>query len=315
MKKHIRRGALCLCVWGILLSALISCGRAVGNETADAETDKRGSSFAQDIGAEAETQIETVYRYHLYDDRVEWISEEEKQGWREPLVAFLSRLKEANWGERSASVEDTLYLERGYGVSLLDITMDGVPEVLIHLGGGSSGNAFYYIYDLYTGEHLGSLDGGHDQDFCFYYDATSGKCRLLGQYWWRMGWDTRMRYICEITPNRQENGNYDTIWMYEGCQFEMLPDETEKDGEDTAEAWVEKCCNTYELWGESVSFDDYYAEYDAFVENCSRLTQSGMQSVMWDAVEEEDDLLQEALAEKMADALLQNGQQYIRFVK
>lgn len=131
-----------------------------------------------------------------------FIPEEEVGKWEENIASLLANT-------RIAVTSDDVYgeilgydapdptrpsVELGYDYGLLDIDLDGVPELLVNLGGGSAGNAFYEVYDIMTGENKGTLDGGYDGDICVYVDAKNGGFALVGEYVWRMGWDTRMHF-------------------------------------------------------------------------------------------------------------------------
>ena len=127
---------------------MVSCQNGqeniTGESTAESEQD-----------AQVETRIE--YIYELKYEEVEFLPESAKEAWREPLIKLLANAcVMVNDGEDGVNFlppnPDLPSVAYGVSVGLFDFDLDGVPEVIVNQGGGSSGNAFYTVYDLMTGE-------------------------------------------------------------------------------------------------------------------------------------------------------------------
>ena len=75
--------------------------------------------------------------------------------------------------------------------------------------------------------------------------------------------------------------------------------------------WLENYPNTtYGVNNQAVYLDDYYAEYDWFVQNCIRIPETELLLFSWDDVsDDEDDYITKG--EKMAHALISSSQQFI----
>ena len=145
MKK---RAVLLLLIALLSLLTVTGCTSAPGSNASDPEIDVEDSE---------ETVVIHKYEYHLFQDTVEYVSEEEMESWRPHLLRRFSYVQhytdqDVPEGEYAIGVHD-LY-------ALFDLNLDGVPEILGGLGNGGSGGtpvyafAFTHAYDLYTGEEL-----------------------------------------------------------------------------------------------------------------------------------------------------------------
>lgn len=84
----------------------------------------------------------------------------------------------------------------GIEYGLLDVNFDGVPELFVHPYGytGSSGNATYSVFDIYSGENIGVIQSGQD-DWCVYLETGTNELVIMGEYITRGGW-TDHSYAC-----------------------------------------------------------------------------------------------------------------------
>ena len=251
-----------------------------------------------------------------------FVSDEAKQEWKEPLAKLLSNVL-IPYGEHGeilgyeATIDPKVpVIPQCYECGLLDITMDGVPELLVHPFGyfGSSGTATYFVYNIYSGQKLGEIDGGNGQSWCLYYNTEYDSVDLIGQYWLRGGWAWRDRYITEVYYDESimecfEAQQFRTSHEITGEQTDIV-DEDPDDMFYTA-TWVESYpSTTYYVNRQEVYLDDYYAEYNHFVKTCIRIPETELILISWDDVsDDEDDYTTKGA--KMAEALVTSEQEFI----
>ena len=251
-----------------------------------------------------------------------FVSDEVKQEWKEPLAKLLSNVL-IPYGEHGEILgyEATIdpkapVIPQCYECGLLDITMDGVPELLVHPFGyfGSSGTATYFVYNIYSGQKLGEIDGGNGQSWCLYYNTEYDSVDLIGQYWLRGGWAWRDRYITEVYYDESimecfEAQQFRTSHEITGEQTDIV-DEDPDDMFYTA-TWSESYpSTTYYVNRQEVYLDDYYAEYNHFVKTCIRIPETELILISWDDVSgDEDDYTTKGA--KMAEALVTSEQEFI----
>lgn len=291
----------------ILMLLLSSCAQAP-DDTGDGQ------------GNASENKI--IYEYRIAYKDIEFISKESREAWREPLTKLLSN-KATPYGENGELLGYTyLYpdqpcIANGNRLGLFDFDMDGVPELLVDLGGGSAGNAFYYVYDIVTGEHLGSINGGFNKSWCIYFNSIEGKYENIGQFEWRSGWQGKQRMVMKATlTNAMSDGRkimYESHWLYEYYEIEAV--EIELTSEDIAagvsSAWDEIYTGAeFGVNGDKAYIEDYFAEYDSFLENYVRIPESALMLVEWEDVCDDDED-QTVRAKKMAEALLSSSQEFI----
>ena len=128
----------------------------------------------------------------------------------------------------------------GCDMGLFDVNLDGVPELLLNLGGGSARNDYFYIYDILTGEKLGTINGGGSDAWAIYYDIESNTYIPIGRYDWgsrdsgsshfvkTIIFDETVQEYCEKSlfysayeydkkELLDENGDYAGTHSYEDC--------------------------------------------------------------------------------------------------
>ena len=313
-------------VMTILALAVCLCSVGCGNRS-DGLDEKASLDTAASSESSAQTDVTTVekirYVYQTKYRDLEFLSEEEMQAWREPLVALLSNVKTEVYdacGELigyTCLYPDRPYVVDGYSVALFDINTDGVPEVLVDGGGGSAGNAFYFVYDLMTGTELGTMDGGFDDAWCIYFNHTTGAYETIGQFGWRNGWMRRSRYV-EKAVLTHKSGNvpylHEVSWIttcYEVDHIEIpMTDKEIEMGYQGAYAEIYPIVEFY-VYGNPATLDEYLEAQDHFEENYTRIVETGLRLVRWgDVSKDEDDVV--VKAEKMADALLAIGQRFLK---
>ncbi len=235
-----------------------------------------------------------------------YVSDEEKAAWFAPIVKLISNQEELIEDEygRGLGYEaprpNEPSISYGWSIGLFDVTMDGVPEVIVNCGGGSSGCVFLEVYDIFSGQEIGNMDSnGKDGCWGIYYNLETGKYFPLGSYSWNSGWDTELRYITTISYNEELQGYNESCLFYARYFYE---------DSDYAVAHISCSVN-----GEDVIEPNYQYRMTRFYQENCLLPQTGIKMYSWSSVSDSDDSYQER-AEKMARMLLYgSGQQFVRF--
>ena len=251
------------------------------------------------------------------DMRICFVDEKDKRAWKEPLAKLLANELVLNEdGEKDAYQAPDPHapaIPQCYACGLLDVTMDGVPELLVYPRGyaGSSGTATYFVYDIYSGQKLGEISGGNDQSLCVYYDMATGGLRLVGQYWLRGGWSWRGRYITRVEYEASIMECYEIGYLHTEHEIAAnYSDVSDEDGYGIAIGEEYYPDTTYYLYRKRVTLDEYYAEHANFTGTYIRIPQTEMVVFFWSDVAEDDDSNLER-GEKMAEALISSSQQFI----
>jgi len=240
---------------------------------------------------------------------IEFASEYETEKWREPLERLLSNTVDReywdetaeNFVEKGPAYPDRPWIEKGKGCALFDFTGDGVPELLVDMGGGSAGNAPYEVYDIYTGENIGFHESSPGDAICCYYDREEEKTEVVSKYYWRSGWSSKLFFTSFIRPC--EGGFEEKLYLYAGYSMEH-----EYTGEDD----FYTVCSSMDcsIWEERADPEWYLAERDYFDTRYIRIPETALEYVSWFDVKEKGDSHDE-LGEKMADVLLSTEQKFI----
>ena len=213
--------------------------------------------------------------YPIKENQYLFIDGKENEVWKNCLEYFISNraLKQIEEGVGS------------YAVGLMDVTLDGVPEIFLAYLGGSMGNRPFQIYDLRSAQKLG------------YYDGSVGG---------------------GIYPVKSSDG--EVIWLSEGCfrdpdlgivdfLVRILPEFGER--YLAADALFHKAENRkdgkeafYSVGNENktLSKAEYYEEYGKFRDSHRRIPFAEMKLVEWNSIEAES---KQEIASEMAEALLE----------
>lgn len=262
---------------------------------------------------------DTVNHRVIHEKAIRLVDDKQRQEWEIPLAKLLSNVQ-VPYGEHGeimgyqAAVDPNApSIPACYTCGLLDITSDGVPELLVHpLGyGGSAGNATYFIYDIYSGKELGSIDGGHEGAWCVYYDTEADEYCLIGQYWWRYGWPERDRFIKKVKYDAELQQYTEDDYFRTYHAVDVVWEETTDTDSSQSVEWAEGYSRTtFYLYSEKVSMDTYYAEYDRFVKTYIRIPETELVLFYWDDISDDEDSYEEK-GRKMARALVNSEQAFI----
>ncbi len=261
---------------------------------------------------EGETTVREVVRYAYRLRYVEprFVPEENRAAWRGDLLALVSN--EAVDYYEGDGPEGCNYpdpgrpgIPRGWHLGLLDVDLDGTPELLVDMGGGSAGNAFYIVYDIQSGRCLGSMDGGHDGSWCVYFNTLTGAYESIGQYQWRFGAAGKGRFINRVRLVNTVDGERGTVseepCFYTAYTFHAVVEEPRETGAE-ALGGEPGTHITFQLAGEAATMEAYFEAYDTFVETCIRIPETGLVCI------ERGDY---DSPEAVVDALLSTGQAFI----
>lgn len=244
------------------------------------------------------------------------VTDKEKLAWKDPLIrlmekAFLLREEQTDSPDFEWTIQkDESAIAMSYGCGLLDITMDGVPELLVHPFGyfGSSGTTTYFIYDIVRGKYLGQFDGGNAESFCFYYDINSENIKLIGHYWLRCGWDYRDHFLTKISFDPQKENCKDETYLSSSHEIVIEQKESSEDG---TEIYMETLvCSNYSIYDQPVELDLYDAEYRSFEKTHIRIPETELLIIRWDDVA--DGEKNSLKIKQMAEALLNSDQTFLK---
>ena len=265
----------------------------------------------EDKTAEKETTIYIIEYDELY------VADSDKAEWYDHIVKLISNQEQAYGTPEDgllgykAPRPDEPSIAYGYRMGLLDINVDGVPELLLDLGGGSAGNSYYYIYDIISGAKIGALNGGGTDAWCMYYNTESATFVPIGRYSWRIG-EYGDIYFTDTVTFSEERGEYIGKGM---LSLEYEYEQIIKKDEDGNIVGVEmKIADAYfSVDGSRCSSDDYYLAYRAFWLTHVIIPDTGLKLFAWSDVSDYSDG-DEMKAEKMANMLLYgSGQKFLNF--
>lgn len=302
----------------LLVFTLVCCDSAESAQTSDTFSES-SESIEETTRAKDKIVLEegcdTTDFCVINGRMINFVPVEELKRIEKPLAKLLAN----EWrmiGERSGG--DNIYcpdpdspsVPQSYSCALMDVTGDGVPELLLHPFGyfGSSGTASYKIYDVYSGEYLGMIDDGMGIPWCSYYNVKEDNYYIIGQYYLRGGWPYRHRTFVELAHDSDE-GFYDCSFASSSHDIDMIHHEEMDSGD--VEYWEEIYPNTdYYTRDDSDSIDDYFWTIYDFNQNFIRIPETELKQIDWDDVCDDDDDLG-VRAEKMARALVTSCQRII----
>ncbi len=238
-----------------------------------------------------------------------YVTEAQKKEWYDALVKLISN-EQADIDDTRAPRPDEPSIANGVEMGLFDMTGDGVPELFVNLGGGSAGNDFFYVYDIFSGEQIADVDGGGECAWNMYYDVENDCFEPIGRYDLRSGDAGSMHYVTTIEYDQKdkkylEKQLFSAVYEYDN---QMVFDELGRfAGFEQEIEYAE-----YELDGEAANFQKYHYAMTAFYQQHSLVPHTGLRLFSWyDVSDDRDD--NQTRAEKMAKMLLfESGQEFVK---
>ena len=266
-----------------------------------------------------------------------FIDDEVKKEWEEPLAKLLANVRVPYGGKEGidgykASVDSKMpVIPQNYRCGLLDVTEDGIPELLVLPFGynGSSGMESYYAYNIYSGQKIGEISGSPNASWCFYYDKQNDRIELYGQYWLRDGAFGEDFFLKGLNYFDMEMECYMDEWLHARYDLSRYVGADADSNDDLSEftdkikyskpptnplyddSKIGECMEiTYYINDKVVTFDEYYAECDEFVTSKIKIPQTEFIMIDWDDVSDDDDDYV-TKGKKMAKALINTEQKFI----
>lgn len=248
-----------------------------------------------------------------------FIPDEVLQPLKAPLAKLLSNVLLPNYSKgmddepyRPSTDPNAPAIMDGYWFALFDVTGDGMPELMVDVGGGSSGATLYYAYDIPTGKKVGSVAANKDE-WCYYYGLEGGVYPIAATTA-RIGWQGRKTFIMTIGYSEKLQEYDDEVLFETYHAIDTPPDDEDPnpDGDDIyLDEWVEIYPDTeYYISGQKVYLDNYLSELERFHNSYIRIPETQMKVLKWKDVSDEDDDYVTRGA-KMAEALLALDQKFI----
>ncbi|MBE6544235.1 MAG: hypothetical protein E7675_07515 [Ruminococcaceae bacterium] len=198
-------------------------------------------------------------------------------------------------------------LDGKYGINvamaLFDFDLDGTPELLSFLDGGSSGSLYADIYDINTKQSIGTLYIGRfgstsfKGSICVYVNAA-GEYRVIEYGTTQSGLSHRYRTVGEYSYSKAKNElEYTGLFSSEHIDDRGLSLEEDINTKGYVDV-------KYKKDGVVVDHDDYYKEFEDFLNENTRLSNTGIVLIYWKDVEDD--------TAKMCDALFETEQSFIK---
>lgn len=229
-----------------------------------------------------------------------FVSDDVKAEWKADVEALVAEVKKQDG-------ESIFHTTNAFG--LFDVNLDGTPELIRVLPGGSAGNMDCEAYDIYSGKCIGRFGSGRfnsgavdgsdinsDSGWCTYYNNETQEYVNIGIVTTRGGADSRFTNIAQLYFNEESQSYDDKSLLYTAYSIDISIDN---------DALVENGVSTeYRVADKGVQLDDYINARDSFIKNYVRIDETTMHYVrVADVSTGEDDL-----AAAITQALFENAQ-------
>ena len=258
---------------------------------------------------------QTTEKYNHYEVDI-YVSDSEKEEWYNAIVKLISNQEEP-YGTPADGIigyeaprPDDPSIASGLDMGVFDVTSDGIPELLLNMGGGSAGNDFFYVYDIFTGKIVGQIDGGGEKAWAIYYDIENNMYLPIGRYDWRSGDSGSMHFLTTIAFDEDECTYYEKGLFYSSLEYDKIRIEDEEGKFAGIELEIDEVI--FRVNGEPYDFQGYHYRLTDFYQQHSLVPHTGLMLYYWSDVSDDDDSYQER-AEKMAQMLLYgSGQKFVK---
>lgn len=290
--------------------------------------------------------IDYVNRYGIHNftvpefdvaEKIEFVSETEKQGWRKPLTQVLATLHAYDYNVEYPPNDVnpngyTAFHQGSSGIGLIDLNGDGVPEIAEWIeDGGTALNSSIMLYAL-EGTQLGEImtgwcgdvvatqeddhvvfglaDGGTMYgNYSIFVDKQTGEPAIFGQFNFGNMITTTEHYFSEIVFD-EDSGSFYQVKPY--YWFRVIENKYGNAHNVRVHVAIDEGFYFKKDYKTYVSVDEVNAYFADLKENYYRVANSQMIIIEWSAIDGYGTLSQEDLAEKMADMLLSSDQKFIR---
>ena len=323
----------------VFVLVLVFCCFLVG---CNRPTDKDISAGNKDL---EHVYIEATNRHGVHEfaipefqiaEDVAYLSDDEKESWRELLIKLLSTLHAYDYTVEYLPSEDipdgyTAYIQGSDGVGLIDVDCDGLPELAEWFqDGGTALNSSITLYKL-NGTACGGLHTGWYGDIVIYQDNEGhmvhaldeggtlygdwsvyvdafGASIVLGKYNYGNMITTTEHYVSEIRYD-----NEDDIYFNKDCYYWFR--DIDSIYESTADTRIHIAIDygyyfkkDYKTQVGVAEVESYFAD---LVSRYRLVEGSQLTIIEWKDIEGYGALSQEKLAVKMAELLLSSEQKFL----
>ena len=287
MRRHKR--LICICLVVLQLLIFVGCDGGESQDTPKEEMQEQPPALERDY-------------CRIYGENLYFLTDEELESLREPLTKLLSN-REDMFNEQSdygpfVPDPDSPSIVDCYSCGLFDVTADGIPELIVHLWGstGSSGYGEYIIYDIKTGEDIGSIGMGWGS-MCNYYNTENQALAWVINHGMQSGYEEQYVYLnAKVLDSVKKEFVTDISVSAHYSLPGLSPDE-----DDKVVCYIN---------GEKADWHEYDDMLYMFYVRYVRIPETEFVSISWgDVSTDEDDRF--VRAEKMANALLSSGQKFI----
>ena len=185
-----------------------------------------------------------------------------------------------------------------------------VVKFMIAYGNHIIFHLIHYIYDIFSGKHIGILGGGGDKAWNIYYDIQNDRYIPIGRYDLRSGDSGSSHHISTIQYSEEDQLYYGKTLFYSSYEYDKIITEGEDGKIGSIELDIEDV--DFMVNGEPIGFQSYHYELTDFYQEHSLVPHTGLMLYYWSDVSDDDDSYQER-AEKMAQMLLfGSGQKFVK---
>ena len=248
---------------------------------------------------DTEKETSTTQQGSLEEESAyKFISQEKRNDWKDKLFAILS----------SCDIYDIEFGMFGsISAGLMDFDLDNTPELVLAYPGGSMGNLPLEIYDIDTGEKLNKSYSDVSNNACIYVAQKDNEFVVISESGYRIPSIDSVSFISILNTDRDAESNFIK-------HTHLFSIETTDDQANII----------YEYQGKPVEKSVYDEKYQQFLEDYKKIKETQIQLIEWSSLgklewkdfgykEGVDPESRIALAEKMADALVNSSQKFIEY--
>lgn len=290
----------------IFLSSCVKCVTTSENKSIA----KKEDIYIEHVADEAILEIDIPAIRSA--ENISFLTEEQKEEWREPLIDFFMFLEE----------NSQLMILKGVG--LTDLNFDAIPEVVIFENdGGSAGSSSMTVYNLMTKEEIGSIRTGWwdgmfgelklDEEGNSYgvwevfQNVNDSSYEIFGRYKWSYGFDRNEQFLSKIYYD-SETKKYFSSYLY--MFFKDCDNIIKKVDDRRINVFIQNGYYVYRDYRTQATVGEL-EEYLAYVGQNYRLVgETQMKCFMWEDIGYGKESF-ELVAAKMADTLISSEQKFI----